>query len=369
MSRPPPEHPNRQIVPIGYGERSSDEDLRTLLIVVAVVLGLLYFVQSMLIPFVIAAIIGYICSPLLDWLCARTRLPRALFASVVFLLLVAIAAAIGYIAIPRLVRETAGILTDVKGTVESAAHQLLGDQPIHLLGRSLDPPQLAQEVVDTLRNWLGQAGRLFTLAAWGVASIFGVILTMVLVFYFLVSGPRIARGLLWIVPPEHRKLVLHVWAGLDPVLKRYFIGVVIVVIYATAAAYVGLGLILGLKGAVLLAVLTGLLEIIPVIGPGASAIIAGLVALRYATSIWNVIEYAIYATVLRVSIDELLGPVVLGRAAYLHPIIVIFCFLAGVLLFGIAGVILAIPFALAIKHALAAVYEEATPYEETEETR
>jgi predicted PurR-regulated permease PerM len=129
-------------------------------------------------------------------------------------------------------------------------------------------------------------------------------------------------------------------------------------VYASAAAYVGLGLILGIKQAVLLACLTGLLEMIPVIGPAASAIIAGLVAVRYATGIGSIIGYAVYATILRLSIDELLGPLVLGRAAHVHPVLIIFCFLSGGILFGVAGIIMAVPVALAFKHTLAVLYDE-----------
>jgi predicted PurR-regulated permease PerM len=127
-------------------------------------------------------------------------------------------------------------------------------------------------------------------------------------------------------------------------------------VYASIAAYLGLGVILGIKHAVLLALLTGILETIPVIGPTAAAIIAGLVALHAATGIANIVEYAIYATVLRLSIDQLVGPVVLGRAAHVHPVLIIFCFLAGGLVLGIPGVILAVPVALIIKSTLATLY-------------
>ena len=57
----------------------------------------------------------------------------------------------------------------------------------------------------------------------------------------------------------------------QPVLRRYFVGVGAIVVYAAIAAYIGLGLVLGLHHAVLLAALTGLLEMIPVAGPLVSA--------------------------------------------------------------------------------------------------
>ena len=139
-------------------------------------------------------------------------------------------------------------------------------------------------------------------------------------------------------------------------LLRYFIGVLAVVVYATIAAYVGLGVILGINHAVFLALLTGILEIVPVIGPTSAAILAGLVSLRTATGLINIFEYAAYATLLRLSIDQIVGPVVLGRAAHVHPVLIIFCFLAGGVVLGIPGVILAVPVALVVKSTLATVY-------------
>ena len=88
------------------------------------------------------------------------------------------------------------------------------------------------------------------------------------------------------------------------------------------------------------------------------AVIAGLVAVRYANGIGPIIAYAIYATALRLSIDQLLGPIVLGTAARLHPVAVIFCLLAGGALFGIVGIILAVPAALVLRTTLAILYDE-----------
>lgn len=65
-----------------------------------------------------------------------------------------------------------------------------------------------------------------------------------------------------------------------------------------------------------------------------------------------------YATTPAISIDQLFGPLVLGAAARLHPVLVIFCFLSGRLLFGVVGVILAGPMALVVKTTLTVLYDE-----------
>lgn len=332
----------------------------TIFVLIAIAL-LLYEIQWILPPFVLAGVVAYICTPLLDWLTAKSGLPRCLFAFVVFAVFLLAAAAVGYFALPPLTRELARMFTDFESIVGELAHRVLGGEKVSLLGRPMDAGQLAQAAAAGVRNRFGQTGAIVAIGGIVFGSMFGGILTLVLLFYFLLGGPGIARGLLRLVPPGQRPLILHIWSFLDPVLKRYFIGVLIVVAYAAGAAYIGLGLVLGIPHAVLLALLTGFLEMIPVIGPGASVLIAGLVAVHYAAGIGPIIAYALYATALRISIDQLFGPLALGTAARLHPVLIIFGFLAGGVLFGMIGVIMAVPVALTVKVTLTLLYDEPVP--------
>jgi predicted PurR-regulated permease PerM len=325
---------------------------------IAVVFFFLYLVQAILLPFLLGAIVGFLAAPLLNLLARRTGLPRTLFASLLFVLIAAVLAAAAFVVVPRALHEITSLVADAEPTLATMARQIIGDHPTPVLGGSLDPDAIAHGAVAALRDRLSQVATLATLAEWGIAGLFGLFLSLVLLFYFLAGAQQIGSGLLWLIPPHHRAAAMEVWRRLDPVLRRYFIGVILVVIYASIAAYCGLGLILGIRHAVLLAIMTGFLEMIPVIGPLTSAVVAGLVAVRYATGIGNLIGYAVYATILRLSIDELVGPVVLGRAAHVHPVLVIFCFLSGGVLFGVAGVIMAMPVALAIKYTLAVLYDE-----------
>lgn len=326
-----------------------------------VILAFLYGIRWALLPFVISAVAAYICTPLVQWLANRTRLPRILFVCAIFIALLVIGTILVMLGGPPLLREATTTLGDLGDTIERLARTAIGDRSIQFLGQPMNASELAQAAVTGLRDWIEQTGVLLTLAAWSFAGLFGTFLTLVLLFFFLKDGPRLARGVLWLVPPKRRPIVEQVWYRLDPILKRYFIGVIVVVIYAMAAAYVGLGVLLDIRHALFLAVLTGLLEMIPVIGPATAAVLAGLVAVRQADSFAAILAYAIYATALRLSIDQLFGPLVLGHAARLHPTVIIFCFLSGGLLFGIAGVIMAVPVALAVKVSVATLYHETGP--------
>ena len=330
-------------------------EMRAIMLAAAFLFVFFYFIRFILLPFVLAAIVAYICTPLLDWAARRTRWPRLLFAIALFVLIVGVGVLVLFFAAEHFVVELKGIASDLQGMLENFASQAIGDQPVRVFGQELSAHQLAQSVVDRLRDSLGSE-QILLIAGYSLAGIMGLFMTVVLLFYFLAGGHGVARGLFWLVPPHRRPLAARIWEHLDPVLYRYFLGVLAVVVYASIAAYIGLGLILNIHHALLLALMTGVLETVPVIGPTSAAVIAGLISLRTATGIGSIFAYAAYATLLRLSIDQLFGPIVLGRAAHVHPALIIFCFLAGGVVLGIAGIILAVPVALLVKSSLATIY-------------
>jgi predicted PurR-regulated permease PerM len=336
------------------------ERLSNLTIVAAVVglVALLYFVRDILLPFVVAGIVAFVTTPLVDRLAARTRAPRWVYAAAVLVAILGLGAILGFLGAPPLLHELQRIAGDLQGTVTGFLRVLLGKSSFNLMGRQLDAVGIGALIAREAQTWMAQDSHILELAAIGAAGFFGGILTIVLLGYFLLDAHRVGRGLAWLIPPRYRPLASRVGRDLEPLLRRYFIGVGLVVLYASVAAYIGLGLVLKIQHAVFLALITGLLELIPFVGPGASAVIAGLVAVQQASSAWNIIAYIIYATALRISIDQFFGPLVLGRAAYVPPVLVIFCFLAGGLLFGIVGVILSVPVALCIKVLLQEIYQE-----------
>ncbi|MDE2451069.1 MAG: AI-2E family transporter [Gammaproteobacteria bacterium] len=328
---------------------------------ITVVVGLivfLYFVKDILLPFAVSAIVAFVATPLVDGLAARTRVPRWVYALAVLFAIMGLGALLGLLGAPPLLRELQRILGNLQGTVTELVRVLLGNRTFDLMGQRVDAGAIGAMIAHEAQAWMAQDGRVLEVAALGVAGIFGGILTLVLLGYFLLDAHRIGRGLAWLIPPRYRAFTTRVGRDLEPVLRRYFIGVGLVVLYASTAAYIGLGLVLKIQHAVFLALITGLLELIPFVGPAASAVIAGLVAVQQASSGWSIIAYCIYATALRVSIDQFFGPLVLGRAAYVPPVLVIFCFLAGGLLFGIVGVMLSVPVALSIKVLLGVIYQE-----------
>jgi predicted PurR-regulated permease PerM len=332
-------------------------DTRTLIFITAGLVFFFYVLRPILLPFVVAGVIAYVSAPLLDWLAHRTRLPRALFAVLLFIVLIGAAALMVTFAGEHLIAEARATAADLQGSFESLVRQMIGSQPVHVFGQTMNAEDIARAMLERIRDWFGQTDQIALIAGFSLAALMGTMLTAVLLCYFLVGGPGVARGLFWTVPPSLRDLVARIGSRVDPVLKRYFLGILAIVIYSATASYVGLSL-LGVEHAALLAVLTGSLETIPMIGSTSAAVIAGLVSLRTATGFMSIVAFTIYAILLRLSIDQIVAPLVLGRAAHVHPVLIIFCFLAGAVILGIPGVILAVPVALVIKNALATLYGE-----------
>lgn len=318
----------------------------------AAVFLFLYLIRSILLPFVLACIVAYVCTPLIDALARRAHGHRWVFALLVLLVLMAIAAVIGFLGIPAAEREVLALAANPRVVIDGFVRVLMGNRTFDIGGAPLNAAQIAQRAAVGLSSIVTNGERMLDAAMLGVGALFELMLTWVLMGYLLFDAPRLSRGLLWAITPQRRPAVLRFWHRLDPILRRYFIGIAVVVVYASTAAYVGLGVFLKIHHALLLALMTGLLELLPLIGPIASAVLVGLVAVRQAAHASAILEFILYAIALRLSIDQFFGPLVLGRAAHVRPVLVMFCFLSGGLLLGISGIILAVPVALALKVAL-----------------
>ena len=175
--------------------------------------------------------------------------------------------------------------------------------------------------------------------------------------YFLISGKKIAAGVFWLVPPEYRREVNAVAARILPLLWRYFFGLLVVVGYTSFLAWIAFGPVFRIPHAPLLAIVVGVLELIPLIGPACTLAIVGVIAAQEGSMIATVSLFA-FAIALRLSLDELVAPLVLGQAARLHPAVIIFAFLSGGILCGIIGLLLAVPVAASIKIILTTYYAE-----------
>ncbi|MGH6851617.1 MAG: AI-2E family transporter, partial [Methylocella sp.] len=183
-------------------ENISARAATTVLVAIAV---FIYLVRQILLPFVIAGAVAYVCTAAVEWMVARFGMRRLAAEVAMFLLVLGLVAVIGILAVPAFVSDGVQLATNLNGIFETAARRVVGDGTVHVLGQSMTATQIGQWSADAVRGWLGQDGVL--LAGLGFVGVFGTFLTLVLLFYFLVGGHRLATGVLWLVPPKQRPLI------------------------------------------------------------------------------------------------------------------------------------------------------------------
>jgi predicted PurR-regulated permease PerM len=199
---------------------------------------------------------------------------------------------------------------------------------------------------DVLKNLVG------TLAEVG-GMILDVVLALVISLYLLVDGPRFGERSLAIIPPQHRANAQFLRDNVSRVLGGYLRGQLTLALIIGVLAGVGTAL-LGLPYAVVLGVLAGLFELVPMFGPVLSVIPAALVALflPFPTIVWVLLFFLAIQQVE----NNVLAPRISGHAVGLHPLGAMFALLAGFQLAGLLGGLFAVPLAGVLWVLLSAGY-------------
>lgn len=316
----------------------------------------IYRLQMVLLPFVTAAALAVLITPWVDRLHARCGGPRALPTGFVCLLLLSLVGAAGYWIGTALMRELTSLAQEGSIAVRRLAMQILGGEQAVVWGTTLRADALTQSILDAIGGILGTS-QAVQLGRRGFELAVGLVLTFVLLFYFLLDGSRLRAGAIWLVPPVYRPPAQRLASRMHAMLFDYFRSVAIVVGTAVLLSWIGIGVLLRLPHAFALATATGLLELIPVVGQLTAAVLLTTVALLHG-DVWALVGVAVFLIVLRLTIDQVVGPYVLGRGLQLHPVVVLFSILSGAVLFGVLGIVLAVPAAATIKLVLAELYED-----------
>ena len=245
----------------------------------AVLAVLLYEIRIALLPFVFAIAVAFVTDPWIKSLQRRLGSPRWPVAAGFFLLILALLGGAGYWIGTTAVSDLMSVVARAPDILRHFLTEILGNKGITVFGETYTPDKAVKALGAAMSGVVGFS------AVKGVAAIagsilFGTILTLVLMPYFMISAPRLAAGAIWLLPPERRRSVEDLLPEIVPMLRRYLIGLCVVVFYTAVVAWIGFGLIFHLPHAILLSITVGVLELIPVIGPFASGTIVAIIAVQ-----------------------------------------------------------------------------------------
>ncbi|MBI3732394.1 MAG: AI-2E family transporter [Chloroflexi bacterium] len=313
----------------------------------AAILLLLYAVRSILAPFVVALGLAYILVPLVDLLSARLKWPRGLVVAGFYVLFLG-ALGWGIYAIePTLARESRELTRDTPTLVETLLVQTLGGEEITVFGQTVQARVLAHQVLRAVEENLGGPAESLRLAEQVLHNILEFFLLLIVLFYLLKDWNKLGAAAFTLAPAARRAQIEAVAARIHIVLGRYVRGQLVLVALMSAVTWVFLHFVFDLRFALPIAIATGFLEVVPLLGPAIAASIAAIVAFSQGGpqfALWLVLFY----TVARHVEDYLVVPTVVGRAVHLHPIVTIFAVLSGGAIAGVLGMILAVPVAAAL---------------------
>ncbi|MEA2640491.1 MAG: hypothetical protein QOF51_1885 [Chloroflexota bacterium] len=346
-STPPPRSPiGGDIAPPSTGLIEGATIARVILL--AAVGVVLYLAREILAPFIVAAAFAYIFSPVVGEIQERTHLRRIAVVALFYVVILAGLAAGIWLVEARLVRELR--ILDARGPdlFDTAVTQLMGADSFTFLGQQVDAHSVTTWINGQVANVLAAPSDTLHVAERAFDWIGKTLLALLALFYLLLDGRNVGGYLLHFIPYQHRASVQELGAHVHWVLGRYLRGQLYLIGIMSVVTYLVLTFGFHLRFAVLIAVLTGVLEVIPLLGPVLAASIASVIALTQGGP-GMMIAIIVTYTVLRQLEDQLVMPIVVGRAVHLHPLITIFAVLTGATTAGVLGAVLAVPIAAAIR--------------------
>ena len=318
-------------------------------LIAAVVVLALWLLGPVLTPFVVAAVLAYALTPLVNKLddMGKGRLPRVVAVVVVELLFILVALSLVLLIIPivakeiPLMREQIPLLAD---RITTGLTPWLAQFGIKV---SLDVGSLKALALKYLNaNYEDMFGSLLSSIRLGgsvaLAVLGNAVLIPVALFYLLMDWDKFVARLLELVPPPMRGTFDSFTDEADSVLGQYLRGQLLVMLVMAAFYAIGLALF-GLDLALPIGIFTGLAMFIPYLGFGIGLILAILAGVLQFASIKAIVMVAVVYGIGQVVESLYLTPRLVGERIGLHPLAVIFALLAFGQVFGFVGVLIALP--------------------------
>lgn len=294
-------------------------------------LGLIVIAARPLALLLLAIVLGEALNPPANWL--SRWMPRAAAVLLLYALLILGLGAVAWFTLAPLVEQARALVAQLPILVERI------QDFIDREGATLEALPIADILLGQIQN-VGAAVLGVPLAL--VSGLLDVVLVVILSIYWLLTAPRTMRFALSLFPPERREATHSFFSELGQTMGGYVRGVAINMVLIAVVIYIGLTLI-GVEFALVLAVLSGLLEIVPILGP----IIGGVIIVGFALldSLTTAIITLVFVLIVQQFEGNVLTPFVMRSQTEIPPLLVLIALILGGSIGGLLGVLVAIPLA------------------------
>lgn len=313
---------------------------------------LFYILSPVLLPFMVAAVIAYVGTPIVDRL-VSWQIPRLLAVIFVFLLLFGILLGLMVLIVPVIEQQVSQFINKLPQYINKLNTEIL---PALTAKLGMEPFNFADiDLQNTLRKSWQEAGQsianVLGIVGQSGAALIGLVVTLALIpllsFYFLRDWPKLLSRIHSLIPRYQEKTFVRLAKESDAVLGAFLRGQLSVMLTLGIVYSVGLSLV-GLDLAFLVGFLAGLISFVPYLGFILGLLMATLLFLMQSPEPIQMLYVLGVFGFGQLLESFILTPLLLGGKIGLHPVAVIFAVLAGGQLFGFTGVLLALPVAAVI---------------------
>lgn len=329
---------NVSVMPSSHIPQDHTINVSTMTFVKVVLIGLsawfLWYVRDVMVMLLVALLLAALIDPFADWF-EKNKVPRSLAVLIVYLGLGTIAAAVTVLIVPVIIDQVT---------------QLLGSGPFaSVLQQSLVKVRTLFDVQNFIGSLLSgevtSVTSLFSQVAGFLSGFVRLFVILVLSFYMVVEEDAARKVFRSFAPVEYQPYITQMIAKMQSKIGAWLRGQLILGLVVGTCCFVGLT-ILGVKYALLLAVLAGLFEIIPYVGPTLSVIPAVIIGFVQAP-ILGLAVLILYVVIQQLE-NHVLVPKIMQKVTGLNPIASIVAIMIGLKLAGAVGAILSIPVATMI---------------------
>jgi len=310
---------------------------------------LLFELRSVVLDVIAAVVIGSAIEPGVARLTQR-RIPRVLAVVIIYILLFAVFFGIFFFFLPVVFQDLAALLSSLPTYLDTLNRMSAFDEFARILGVAAPPDLSTANLIEGVRGVFGGSG-VFGNAFTAIASIFGGVFSFVLIivlsFYFAVVNTGVDDFLSVVTPRTYKPYVLDLWRRSREKIGLWMQGQLLLAVIMGVLVYLGLT-ILGVKHALILAVIAAVFEIIPVFGPTLAAVPAILIGFVDGGLTLGVLVIALYVIFQQFE-NHLIYPLVVTRVVGVPPILVILGLIVGAQLAGFLGILLSVPIAAIIQ--------------------
>lgn len=316
---------------------TSNTILRVWLISIAFIF--LYLITDLILIIIAAVVIASTIEPLANKL-QSYKVPRALSVVLVYIAFLAVFALTITLMIPPLVEQTEQLIQSLPQIISNLK------DTVGIIPDTFNEEDLTREIQASIGNItqeLGGAGvNLFERTREFFSGFMSVFFVFILAFYLVMERDALKKLFRLIVPKEHIAYVDKMIDRSRDKIGRWVLAQLALAVIIGTVVSIGLWL-LGVKYALALGLLAGVMEIIPVIGPIVAAIPAVLIGLSQ--SLWLGVAALVFYVVVQQLENNVLIPNMMRKATGLNPIVTLMAIILGARLGGVVGMILAVPIA------------------------